>query len=990
MTNDLINNFDNEISVESYNTIQVDDIFNFKPQNYTTEPCRFVNICHMNIRSMNKNFDNLAYILGNCDTKFDFIALSETWINDSTINYSLNDYSIHSVPGRLNKCDGVCIFTRNTFNVENINFLILECNSLILSVSIPDENIKFTIVTIYRSPSSNLQIFLNSLNDCIDYLKHENSQNIIIIGDTNIDINSNTNFVNEYFNLLSSNGFKSYINKPTREINGSQSCIDHIFYRKTNDVCESIIGSIMKTSITDHYLTCINIGLGENTGRTEPSVNTRKSINYHDLINNLKKYNWSEVASQLDLNIENAVELFVDALSTEIGNATQIKIVPHKLKPLKPWITAGLITSIRKRDKMHQKLKKQPQNNFLKSLYKNYRNTLNNMIKKSKYDYYNNILLQSRGNSKKTWECINDLLNIKRDKKIPNIDPEVLNHHFTHVGQLYANKIINNSPRQRTHADSSIPSFNSFYLADTNNDEIIDTISSLRSNSSPGVDNLSSACLKKIASYIVEPLKMIINKCFLVGYFPKLFKVAKVVPLYKSGDKSNPSNYRPISLINNLAKIMEKIIKKRLVSYLNKHRIINRNQYGFKSGISTEDAISDFLERIIENFNSKKKTLTTFLDLAKAFDTVSQSRLLEKMEHLGIRGSPLKLFNSYLTERYQLLTLNTLSSNKKLTEYGLPQGTVLSPILFQIYINDFLKVDIGNCSIVSFADDTALTFTGNSWEDVRLSAENGLRVAQSWLDEHLLTLNASKSVFMTFSPNAQTQPHEIESIKIHQVNCNCQQSTNHCFCPEIRKKDRVKYLGILLDPYLRWNIHINSMCLKIKFLIYKFHQIRELNNLKIARLIYFSYAQAVLQYGIRAWGGALNTHFEKLFIIQKYIIKTILGKPRLYPTSDLFNEFKVLTVRQLYIKNLIIYIKKNKNKFLLRERNLNLNLRPIRETFHQDRMDLNVCRRQFTYLSQRIINLVPTHFVANTSRSKKLNCEIEEWIRSNKTEEKIF
>jgi hypothetical protein len=361
------------------------------------------------------------------------------------------------------------------------------------------------------------------------------------------------------------------------------------------------------------------------------------------------------------------------------------------------------------------------------------------------------------------------------------------------------------------------------------------------------------------------------------------------------------------------------------------------------------------------------------------------------MEHLGVTGSPLKLFKSYLTDRYQLLTLNNLTSNKKLSEYGLPQGIVLSPILFQIYINDLLKINLENCNIISFADDTALTFTGQSWEDVRRTAENGLRVAQSWLDEHLLTLNTGKSVLMTFSTNALTQPQTMQSIKIHKVNCNCKNLVNSCHCPEIHKKDEVKYLGILMDPHLRWKNHINNMCLKLKFLIFKFYQIRQLNNSEIAKLIYFSYAQSVIQYGIRAWGGALNTHFKKLFIIKKYIIKTILGKPRLYPTRDLFNEFQVLTVRQLYIKNLINYITKNKNKFLLRETSSNLNLRPSRVTFHQVRIDLNVCRRQFTYTSQRLINFIPIKFIENRiSKSKKLKYEIEKLILTNKVEENSY
>lgn len=357
------------------------------------------------------------------------------------------------------------------------------------------------------------------------------------------------------------------------------------------------------------------------------------------------------------------------------------------------------------------------------------------------------------------------------------------------------------------------------------------------------------------------------------------------------------------------------------------------------------------------------------------------------MEHLGIRGLPLRLFHSYLSDRFQILTINNKTSIKKLSEYGLPQGTVLSPILFQIYINDLLKLKIRNCNIISFADDTALVFTDRTWENMKITAENGLRVVHSWLNEHLLTLNTDKSVFITFSPNASTQPQSLNTIKIHLLNCN---SENLCSCPKINKKDNVKYLGITIDPYLRWNTHIDNMCKKLRFLIYKFYQIKQLNNVNITKLIYYSYAQSVLQYGIRAWGGALNAHFNKLFIIQKHLIKTILGKPRLYPTKYLFNEFKVLTVRQLYIKNLIIFIKNNRHLFLFRD--TNLNLRPSRKRFENIRMDLNVCRRQYFYIANKLINNIPDYLIEHINgRSDKLfKRRSIEWIITTRIEDKIF
>jgi hypothetical protein len=578
---------------------------------------------------------------------------------------------------------------------------------------------------------------------------------------------------------------------------------------------------------------------------------------------------------------------------------------------------------------------------------------------------------------------------VRRIYKPPEIDPDILNVYFSEVGRTYADKIDIGPTQQLVNSQHSPCSAavtpNSFFMHPTSSDEVLLTIKNLKSSSSRGVDMLDNICLKNICEFIAKPLSLLFNKCFELGHFPSHFKIAKIVPLYKSGDRGAPENYRPISLISNLSKIFEKIIKKRIIKYLEKYKFIAENQYGFQEGKSTEDAMTELVGIVTDNFQHGRKTLAVFLDLAKAYDTIPHTVLLNKLERIGSRGNVLKLFSSYLHKRTQILDTSKLT----LSEYGLPQGTVLSPILFLIYINDLLKMNIGGCRAISFADDTALMFSGSNWQQVKCLAESGLAEVKTWLDRHTLTLNMKKSVFMTFSPVERTIPADIfhNGIKIHsdcayryghrEVEDSHERGRN-CVCRELKRVRETKYLGVILDSQLKWKAHINNTCKKMKHVIHKFYKLNGLGDLEVLRLVYFAYAQAVLQYGIRIWGGALDTHFNKISLIQRHIIKAALNRPRRYPSHLLFIEFPVLTVRQLYVKNIILYISKNRNIFTPQERTYNFR---EQSSFQINRTDLTVCRRQFQYISNRLINLIPENLITN-KRTKSSNKNMAEWIKS--------
>ena len=239
----------------------------------------------------------------------------------------------------------------------------------------------------------------------------------------------------------------------------------------------------------------------------------------------------------------------------------------------------------------------------------------------------------------------------------------------------------------------------------TDEEEIFKIINGMKPKKSAGHDGLSSIYLKLFIYEIVRPLTIIINKSLVTGIVPDLMKLAKVIPIYKSKNKKLFSNYRPISLLPVLSKVLEKVVHKRLYSFMSKKQIFFESQYGFRDKHSTTDAITELCSNILYGFDKKESTLAVFLDLSKAFDTIDHKILLNKLEYYGIHGTPLQWFKSYLSNRKQFVEYNKFNSKICTIDCGVPQGSVLGPLLFILYTNDLPKC-INKSKSILFADDT--------------------------------------------------------------------------------------------------------------------------------------------------------------------------------------------------------------------------------------------------------------------------------------------
>lgn len=385
------------------------------------------------------------------------------------------------------------------------------------------------------------------------------------------------------------------------------------------------------------------------------------------------------------------------------------------------------------------------------------------------------------------------------------------------------------------------------------------------------------------------------------GVVPDALKVSTIRPIHKGGDGDDVSNYRPISLLPALSKILEKLVNKRLKNFLESRNILSNNQFGFRMKRSTEDAVTQLTSFVTSKLDRGERCLGVFLDFAKAFDTVSIPILLAKLESIGIRGLPLLWFQSYLSNRKQKVKIGNDEGDYAVVNFGVPQGSILGPTLFLVYINELCKMTITNGQVITFADDTVLLFHGPSWADVQQHSNEGLRKVSAWLQDNLLTANTTKTKYITFAITARSLPSSNLDLVLH--GCS---NTLSCSCPVLERKSSIKYLGVIIDEKLNWSEHIRILCGRTRKLIRIFKKLRHVADRDVLMMVYYALAQSILGYCITAWGAAAQTHMLPLERAQRLLLKVMFFKPRRYATTQLYNDCSVLSVRQLYIKHLII------------------------------------------------------------------------------------
>ena len=385
--------------------------------------------------------------------------------------------------------------------------------------------------------------------------------------------------------------------------------------------------------------------------------------------------------------------------------------------------------------------------------------------------------------------------------------------------------------------------------------------------------------MKRSICFVADPISAIINSSMCSGVFPDLLKIAKVCPIFKGGDKSEFQNYRPISVLPSFSKIFEKVVFNRLLLYLDSKNILSKNQYGFRKHHSTYMSLIDMYDRISGAVDKNEFSIGIFIDLSKAFDTLDHNILLRKLEHYGIHGVALDWFRSYLCNRKQCVILNGVMSDLQHITYGVPQGSILGPLLFILYINDIV-----NCSdsllFILFADDTNLFFSCNDIWQLNDIVNVELTKVSNWFRANKLSSNVKKTNFILFGnkrlPNAdQKFKVSIDGYLLEQV-------------------EHTKFLGVYVDSKLNWKTHIDYVANKISQGLGVLGRVRDILPLNALLMLYHSMIYPYLTYCNLVWGCATVTALRRLICLQKRAVRLITRSKFRTPCDPLFARLKLL------------------------------------------------------------------------------------------------
>jgi hypothetical protein len=537
--------------------------------------------------------------------------------------------------------------------------------------------------------------------------------------------------------------------------------------------------------------------------------------------------------------------------------------------------------------------------------YKTYKNKLTAILRLCEKNYYSDMLENNKKDMKKTWNIINELIH-KRKKKSSNLPAQFLrnnaiikgnlniangfNDYFINVGPNLADKITNDNPSIKFshYMDDNIN--DSIFLDPVTELEILNVVDSCKRKTSKDYDDISMASVKDVMSNVIKPLLYIFNLSFASGIFPDKMKITKVIPIFKAGDKQTFSNYRPVSLLPQFSKLLEKLFNRRLMHFIKANKVLYPGQYGFQNNLSTSNAIMELTEEITTAFDESKYTLGVFIDLKKAFDTIDHNILLQKLERYGIRGVANKWIYSYLQDRLQYVTVNNINSSKQTVRCGVPQGSVLGPSLFILYVNDMCKAS-NILKAILFADDTNLFLSGYNIKNLCDLVTNELSNLNQWFTVNKLSLNVNKTNFMVFSKKNTAEDY---TVSINNTN--------------IERVYVTKFLGVNIDAQLNWADHINMVKSKIAKNLSIMYKLKYTLNNGALYSLYCTLILPFLNYCNETWGNNYYVKLQPLVTIQKKAMRIIEKTEYRAHTTPIFLKYKTLKLVDLIKFNSLCFM----------------------------------------------------------------------------------
>ena len=824
---------------------------------------RGLHLIHLNINSLLSKIDELRAIAKK--SRAAVIGITESKLDESVTDEEINIDGYELIRSDRNRHGGgVACYIRNDISFNPRGNFSSEVENIFLDMLLPKTK-PILIGILYRPPDQSK--FLDKLSTAISETDNFDAQKVYILGDLNINLINNQkhtpNGIKRYKEFCSLNGLKQLLTLPTRITKTSTSLLDHVLTNSADRVSQF---GVVDTGLSDHQLIYCTRKITRTKTNVHKYVKTRSLKNYSQtlFLDKLRKINFPDYSNFKGIN--NAYSDFTGRVTSVIDEIAPIKEIRVKNNS-QDWFDAEINEEIERRDKSLAKFKKSRLHSDNES-YKKARNKVQRMIKDKKKNFFTGKLNENIGKPKELWKSLKSLglpskksscstICLEKDG-ILSFDPKANAEIFKDFYSNLANDLVKKLPNPpNKYGKDAVKKYyenlnlvgKSFSFEPVAHTSVLKLLQQLNPHKSAGIDNLTGKFLKEGAPVLASPITNLINLSITLSSFPDDCKIAKLKPLYKKEAKTKPKNYQQISLLPLISKIIERIIHDQTQVFLDENKILFTYQSGFRKHYSTDTCLSYLTDRVRNGFEKGSLTGMILIDLQKAFDTIDHKILTEKMSCLGFAESTIRWYKSYLTNRCFIVNVgNDFSSPGKLL-CGVPQGSILGPLLFLLYVNDMPQAV--NSDLLLYADDTCLIYTGKDINTIEEQLNTDFSSLCDWFVDNKLSVHfgEEKTKSILFGTKRQLKNQRDLDLRYGDI--------------EIKQHSKVTYLGCILDNDLSGE----SMATKVLRLVnnrLKFlYRKQKFLTLSLRRLLCNALIQPHYDYACSAWYPSLNKRLSK-------------------------------------------------------------------------------------------------------------------------------
>jgi Reverse transcriptase (RNA-dependent DNA polymerase) len=829
--------------------------FHFRDK-YCVKMNNAINIGHCNVYHLGNKLHDVCrllsgppclHILGLSETRLDIQPDSAHAIANYTFFRRDSSRVGHTGLGLYIHND-IIHFTQRRYDLESD-----EVESLWIELKRQPQEPPTLIAIIYRNPVSSLEWY-DSFVQMMDAVteKHPKS-NILMLGDFNIDLLKPHTAWESTCTLF---GLKQLVSSPTRITPTSSTLIDHVYTNNTSKISDVSLSDI---ALSDHCPVICTMAFKSkktnNKGHTTIQYRCFKNFDSHHFSYDLNKMDLQNVYNCN--HPDDAVSVIYDAFIPIIDKHAPLRRKRVKQATLPGWLSGEIIQTMKERD-----MAKKHKNNLE---FKRLRNKVSTLVRDAKRKFFSTLITNNRDTAQ-IWKAMNAITHKHR-----KTNPSPLNTHsadtFNDFFLSQANTIIPTS--SSTSSASNYSSLLSEYCKQKLNTnrtcpipevtvlEVGNYIHCMPNKKSTGPDNISAQLLKTALPYLIEPLTYMYNMCIKQNIFPQAFKSAKVIPLEKKRGSTDLNNFRPISLLTILSKPLEKHIQTHILQYMENYNLFHNFQSGFRKQHSCHTALVRLCDTWLQAINNSKMTGAIFLDFKKAFDLVDHDLLVNKLLHYLNNKSTVALLSSFLRERTQRVIINGVQSRAGTVTCGVPQGSVLGPILFCIYINDLpLHISNQNVSCDLFADDSSLHSQSSSVNQLQVDLQEGIEDVIRWCSNNKMVLNSQKTKSMIITTRQKRQRA--------QLNLDIMLGKDR-----IEQIDHHRVLGVTIDEDLNWQNHIDNVRKKVAKNLYLLRKLTYYVDNDAQKAFFSAHCLSHINYASTLWCGASQNTLKKLHSLHR-------------------------------------------------------------------------------------------------------------------------